>query len=109
MTIRTVKSAMPLREAYELGLMARGVHMPPGKSALTLYDTALKAFIYLPNLLIPAGALRLWHIREEFSNPDTRTRALTETALFSVATAFVVLIRSCLKREVTMFRNIASL
>jgi transglutaminase superfamily protein len=32
---------MPLREAYELGLLARGVHMPPGKSALTLYDTTL--------------------------------------------------------------------
>jgi len=58
-----------------------------------LYDTALKAFIYLPNLLIPAGALRLWHIRSEFPDPDTRTRALCETALFSVAAAFIILIR----------------
>lgn len=58
-----------------------------------LYDTALKAFIYLPNLLIPAGALRLWHIRREFSDPDARTRALIEVALFSVAAAFVFLIR----------------
>jgi hypothetical protein len=58
-----------------------------------LYDTAIKAFIYLPNLLIPAGALRLWHIRREFSDPSVRTRALTESALLSVAAAFVILIR----------------
>ena len=32
---------MPLREAYELGLTARGVHMPPEESALVLYDTVL--------------------------------------------------------------------
>jgi hypothetical protein len=57
------------------------------------YDTAIKAFIYLPNLLIPAGALRLWHIRGEFSQPPARTRVLTEAALFFVAAAFVVLIR----------------
>jgi len=32
---------MPLRDAYELGLSACGVHMPPGSSSLVLYDRTL--------------------------------------------------------------------
>jgi hypothetical protein len=58
-----------------------------------LYDSAIKAFIYGPNLLIAGGALRLWWIRDEFAVPQTRQRALVETALFAFAAAFVLLIR----------------
>ena len=56
-----------------------------------LYDTAVKAFIFGPRLWIAAGAMRLWHIRDEFRDPDRRPRALTELALFAFAASFMLL------------------
>jgi hypothetical protein len=56
-----------------------------------LYDTAMKAFIYGPNLFILGGALRTWKIRSALATPGERDRALTEIALFSFAAAFVLL------------------
>jgi len=41
MAAKLVKDRTPLREAYEKGLLARDVQMPPGSRALTLYDQTL--------------------------------------------------------------------
>lgn len=56
------------------------------------YDTAIKALIYGPNLLILGGAVRLWRLRSALSAPGERERYLREFALFSVAAALVLLI-----------------
>jgi hypothetical protein len=56
------------------------------------YDTAVKALIYGPNLLIAGGAVRMWRLRSALSAPEERERYLTEFALFSVAAALVLLI-----------------
>jgi hypothetical protein len=57
-----------------------------------LYDTAIKALIYGPNLLILAGALRMWRGRSALAAAAERRRYLTETALFASATTSVILI-----------------
>jgi hypothetical protein len=56
------------------------------------YDTAIKASIYGPNLLILGGTVRMWRLRSALSTSEERKRYLTEFALFSVAAAFVLLI-----------------
>jgi hypothetical protein len=56
------------------------------------YDTAIKALIYGPNLLILGGAVRLWRLRSELSSLGERDRYLTEFALFAVAATLALLI-----------------
>ncbi|NIA21862.1 MAG: hypothetical protein GWP05_07855 [Anaerolineaceae bacterium] len=41
MAIKLVRDRTPLGDAYEMGLLARDVHMLPGARALTLYDRTL--------------------------------------------------------------------
>ena len=70
------------RAAFDGALFAR----------TAFYDTAIKAFIYGPNLLILGGGLRLWRIRAALTAPEERERYLTEFAFFAAAAAFALLI-----------------
>jgi hypothetical protein len=57
-----------------------------------VYDTAIKAFIYAPPLLVGIGAVRQWRRRAALSDASQRTRYAIETAIVAVAAAFALLI-----------------
>jgi hypothetical protein len=56
------------------------------------YDTAIKALIYGPNLLILGGAMRMWRLRSSLTAASGRERYLAELALFFFGAAFALLI-----------------
>jgi hypothetical protein len=57
----------------------------------SLYDTALKAFIFAPRLYLLAAAGWLWARRGEAGDPSLRPSFLGEFALFAFAAAFMLL------------------
>jgi len=57
-----------------------------------IYDTAIKAFIYAPVLLVGAGLLRQWRRRGDRDDPTRCVRYVGETAIVAAAFAYGLLI-----------------
>jgi hypothetical protein len=56
-----------------------------------LYDTAVKAFVYGPGLLLALLGWRQWRLRPRLREPVSRGRGLCELALFHFAAACLLL------------------
>jgi hypothetical protein len=57
-----------------------------------LYDTAIKLYIYAPNVLVLGGAFWLWRRRSALAAPASRRQFVAETLLVATAAAFALLI-----------------